>query len=94
MNWDQKASKAALPALLKESQQAHTAGKTPNVADAVAGPFTAAARWQRDQLRTDEAVERVALVMADATGEPRVGRFERTMAQAAIHALLGEEPRP
>lgn len=51
------------------------------------------AKWQRDQLRTPEAVERVANVLADVTGEPRAGRFERTMAPAVIRELLGEEPR-
>lgn len=35
----------------------------------------------------DDDVERVAEVIQEITGEPRIGRFERTMARAALNAL-------
>jgi len=40
---------------------------------------------------TDDMVKRAAAVLAEVTGEPRIGRFERTMARAALEAALGEE---
>lgn len=33
----------------------------------------------------EQAIEAAAKVMADVTGEPRVGRFERTMTEAVIN---------
>lgn len=42
------------------------------------------AEWQRKQLSSYEEVERVAEVIAEVTGEPRAGRFERTVARAVI----------
>lgn len=53
--------------------------------------FVQGARWQREALLTDEAVERVAAVLADMNGEPRVGRFERTMARLALTAAIEGE---
>lgn len=35
---------------------------------------------------TDAEIEAAAKIMAEVTGEPRVGRFERTMARAALVA--------
>lgn len=49
------------------------------------------ARWQREALLSDEAVDRVAAVLADMNGEPRTGRFERTMARVALAAAMGDE---
>lgn len=40
-------------------------------------------------LLNGDAIERVAKVMAEVTGEPRVGRFERTMSRAVLLAALG-----
>lgn len=61
--------------------------------------FVAGAQWQRGQLRTDEAVERVAQVMYEDELEQSWGYTAewvrdtyRTLARAAIAALLGEEP--
>ena len=61
--------------------------------------FVAGAKWQRDQLRTDEAVERAARAVFD--GEYS-GAWDavaewmredcRIAARAAITALIGEEP--
>lgn len=35
-----------------------------------------------------QAIEAVALVLVDVTGEPRVGRFERTVANAILEAAM------
>lgn len=55
--------------------------------------FVSGARWQRDQLRTDDAVERVAEAMhendcgcGDGTDD-----WYRGLARTAVNALLGEE---
>ncbi|WP_430600315.1 hypothetical protein [Brevibacterium sp. K72] len=61
--------------------------------------FATGARWQRDQLRSDEAVERVAIHMCATTMQesiwPKLSTDEqdewRAEARAAINALLGEE---
>lgn len=68
--------------------------------------FASGAKWQREQLRTDEAIERVAnFLIEDNDGETlkqhmktclRPDRCEvlelwRRTARAAITALLGEE---
>lgn len=63
--------------------------------------FIDAARWQRDQLRTDEAIERVARAIHDdecACGDLNNDRYgdDGTLyyldkARAAIAALLGED---
>lgn len=68
--------------------------------------FVAGAKWQRDKLRTDEAVERVAeaeFVREQADYEyfdredwgdqhPSNQDVFRSRARAAITALIGEEP--
>lgn len=68
------------------------------------GGFEGGARWQRDQLRTDEAVERVAQFMWSERAKgtvhphypwtglaPQLRDDLRQYARAAINALLGEE---
>lgn len=54
MNWDEKADDYAVAHHTYEHM-------TPNVNAKIYMGFVLGARWQRDQLRTDEAVERVAL---------------------------------
>lgn len=83
MNWDEKAHKAAVPELLKASQDASHAGRIPSIQ----APFVAAAKWQRDQLRTDESVERVARSLAGKHWVLAVDDARRS-----IDALLREEP--
>ncbi|WP_181275992.1 hypothetical protein [Brevibacterium oceani] len=65
--------------------------------------FIDAARWQRDQLRTDEAVERVARGICRRNWPKdldyeyywrRYGDDFQSDARAAITALLEQEPRP
>lgn len=91
MNWNEKAHKAAVPELLKASQDASRAGRIPSIQ----APFVAAAKWQRDQLRTKEAVERVERVLLDELeGIPISDREFTRIAHTAITALLGQEPRP
>lgn len=87
MNWDQKAEEA-------------TAGRGYEFSGE-AWAFVEGAKWQRDNLRTDEAIERVARSLArlnlgeewpDETiidDEYRDECFET--ARAAITALLGED---
>lgn len=36
----------------------------------------------------DEAEEIIARTMAEVSGEPRIGRFERTMAAVAVQRLV------
>lgn len=38
-------------------------------------------------MSTDPRIEAAAKVLAEVTGEPRVGRFENTMATAAVAAI-------
>ncbi|MFE1082459.1 hypothetical protein [Brevibacterium sediminis] len=68
--------------------------------------FNTGARWQRDQLRTDEAIERVAnalcveeegmtLAEHEANCELPICGFRQSFladARRSITALLGEEP--
>lgn len=52
----------------------------------------AGAHWMRRQLRTDEAVERVARGIAQAHGlTPELWHQYEGVARAAITALIGEE---
>ena len=97
MNWDEEAvteAKDRIPltpippglrpmAVIRENE-----GRT-----AVRQALVRGARWQRDQLRTDDAVERVAEAMhendcgcGDGTDD-----WYRGLARTAVNALLGEE---
>ncbi|MCD1286502.1 MULTISPECIES: hypothetical protein [unclassified Brevibacterium] len=98
MNWDEKAKRAAAPQCQLHKDCDHLMWDSMNRPDT----FANGARWQRDQLRTDEAVEMVARALVGVTfsaEEPaeleklkdsRWDAFEED-ARAAITALIGEE---
>lgn len=93
MNWEDEA--------FKESANRGNALTGPET-----GEFVDGAKWQRDQLRTDEAIERLAnFLFADDNGES-IDQHEKIchdvskcqlrngytqFARAAITALLGED---
>lgn len=93
VNWDEKAKGEAIEAYFSAIP---TATQTRMV-----HPFIEGSRWMRDQLRTDEAIERVARSVARLDpdeewpnetiidDEYRDECFET--ARAAIAALLGEK---
>ena len=98
MNWDERVKEAAihrgLNAVLLGPARARSEQKTAQ----------RWARWQRDQLRSDDAVERVAQFMWSERAKgtvhphypwtglaPQLRDGLRQDARAAINALLGEE---
>lgn len=100
MNWDEKADDHAVAH--------HTYEHMPPAVNAkIYMGFVLGARWQREQVRTNEAVERLAnFLFEDDNGESidqhekichdvskcRVRSDYKQFARAAITALLGEKP--
>ncbi|MFT9771131.1 hypothetical protein [Brevibacterium casei] len=97
LGWDEKAEDHAVAHHTYEYL-------SPNENALYASGFTCGARWQRDQLRSDDAVERVAQFMWSERAKgtvhphypwtglaPQLRDGLRQHARAAINALLGEE---
>ena len=109
MNWDEKATKAAVKNrhdLYEEDEDGYEFWGFSSQSDAQDHGFEEGTKWQRDQLRTDEAVERVAgWLCEDDHGYTLAGHGEwcqdlacdlvesyRESARDLITALIGEEP--
>ena len=106
MNWDKKATTAAVKNrhdLYEEDEDGYEFRGFSSQSDAQDHGFVEGAKWQRNQLRADEAVERVAAQMFTAT-QAAYEYWDRTDwdelhksnqdvyrsdARAALTALLG-----
>lgn len=71
VNWDEQATKAAAKNrhdLYEEDEDGYEFWGFSSQSDAQDHGFEEGAKWQREQLRTDEAVERLALFLLDDEG--------------------------
>lgn len=98
-NWDEKVADAAFEHAKPQMRPVQTLN------DHMAEAFHYGARWQREALLSDEAVDRAARALNDAgltcpDGAHEPGQYDecdyckgatRRMAQAALTAALGEE---
>lgn len=105
MNWDEKSLEAGEGRFINGNE--HIVTYDDQVREEIhVHAFSSGAKWQRDQLRADEAIERLAnFLFADDNGES-IDQHEKIchdvskcqlrngytqFARAAITALLGEE---
>lgn len=97
MNWDDKAAKAAVKNrddLYEEDEDGYEFWGFSSQSDAQDHGFEEGAKWQRDQLRADEAVERAANILSfETTGGcyPKADEQCRHVMRRVLNTLLGED---
>lgn len=88
MSWDEKAADAAIEYAKPQMRPVQT------LSDHLADAFHAGARWQREALLSDEAIERAARAMDENFNpdrHPIMAAMFRDYAKAALTAAIGDD---